>query len=73
MPVHVYEFDSEVRGHQIYKTLWAPLTDETQQVVQEDNNKDDEYTVAIRDETIWIDAVLHIVFECVATIYMIGF
>ena len=43
----VFEFDSVVRGHHIYKTVWTPVIDEMLQVAQEDTNEHDEYPVAI--------------------------
>ena len=43
----VYEFDSVVRGHHVYKTVWTPVIDETLQVAWEDTNEHDEYAVAI--------------------------
>ena len=43
----VYEFDSVVRGHHIYKTVWTAMIDETLQVALEDTNEHDEYAIAI--------------------------
>ena len=39
----VYEFDSIVRGHHIYKTIWTPVSDEMLQVAWEDTNEHGEY------------------------------
>ena len=41
----VYQFDSVVRGYHIYRT--TPLIDGTLQVVWEDANEHNEYSVAI--------------------------
>ena len=43
----VYEFDSVVRGHHIYKTVWTQPIDEMLQVAWEDTNKHSEVTVTI--------------------------
>ena len=40
----VYEFHSMIRGHDVYKTIWTPVIDETLQVMQEGTN---EYAVTI--------------------------
>ena len=49
----VFEFDSVVRGHHVYKTVWTPTIDETLQVMQEDMNGHDEYVVVIIKEECW--------------------
>ena len=43
---NVYEFDSVVRGHHVYKSVWAPLTDWCSKciLVWEDDERD-KYTV----------------------------
>ena len=43
----VYELDGVVRGYHIYRTVWTPLIDGTLQVVWEDANEHNEYSVAI--------------------------
>ena len=49
----VYEFNSVVRGHHVYKIVWTPTIDETLQVIREDASDHDEYAVAIvKDECI---------------------
>ena len=41
----VYEFNSVVIGHHVYKSLWTPLIDEMLQVMLEGTNEYDEYTI----------------------------
>ena len=43
----VYEFDGMVRGLNVYKTVWTPLTlmKRCKCIMQEDNNEHNEYTV----------------------------
>ena len=48
----VYDFDSIVRGHHVYKTIWTPVIYETLQVAREDMNEHDEYAVAITREDV---------------------
>ena len=43
----VHEFNSVVIGHHIYKTLCTPLIDEMLQVMLEDTNGYNEYTITI--------------------------
>ena len=44
----VFEKDSAVRGHHIYKKNWTPVLGDELTIMTEDDNKHDEHTVAIR-------------------------
>ena len=40
-------FESVVRGHHVYKTVWTPLIGEILELVIEDGNVHDQYAVAV--------------------------
>ena len=43
----VYEKESVVRGHHVYKISWTPVIGEELMLETEDDNEDDEHTVAV--------------------------
>ena len=43
----VYEKESVVRGHHIYKTVWTPVIGEELPVEREEDNQHDQHAVAV--------------------------
>ena len=41
----VYEFDIVLRGQDVYKSAWIPLTDKMHKCTLRENNKHDKYAV----------------------------
>ena len=41
----VYEFVNVVRGQQVYKSAWTPLTDKTHKCILREDNEHDNYAV----------------------------
>ena len=41
----VYKLDNVLRGQQVYKSAWTPLTDKTRKYILRENNKQDKYTI----------------------------
>ena len=47
VPRGVYEKESVVRGHHIYKTVWTPVIGEELPVEREEDNQHDQHAVAV--------------------------
>ena len=43
----VYEKESIVRGHHVYKAIWTPVIGEELEVRTEDDNEHDQHAVAV--------------------------
>ena len=46
-----YTFDSVIRGHHIFKSVWTPFIGETLSLAIEDGNAEDPYAVAVMKGT----------------------
>ena len=63
---YVFEFQSYVTGHHVYKDIWAPTLDEKLTTAMEPENHHNKYVVKVLKRTKWLD-MFPVIFQSIIT------